>query len=87
MKRAKEKLFSVLYLRHGFHQMPLATSSRPLTCMCSPVGPAQWTVMQMDLKNAPSFSQRMNEEVLFSEQPELREFVSVYIDDIIIAMV
>ena len=27
------------------------------------------------------------EEVLFSEQPELREFVSVYIDDIIIATV
>ena len=87
MKRAKGKLFSVLDLRHGFHQMPLAKSSRPLTCMCSPVGPVQWTVMPMGLKNAPSFFQRMMEEVLFSEHPELREFVSVYIDDIIIATV
>ena len=87
VKRAKGKLFSVLDLRHGFHQMPLAKSSRPLTCMCSPVGPVQWTVMPMGLKNAPSFFQRMLEEILFSEHPELREFVSVYIDDIIIATV
>ena len=87
VKRAKGKLFSVLDLRHGFHQMPLAKSSRPLTCICSPVGPVQWTVMPMGLKNAPSFFQRMMEEVFFSEHPELREFVSVYIDDIIIATV
>ena len=84
MKRAKGKLFLVLDLRHGFYQMPLAKSSRPLTCMCSPVGPVQWTVMPMGLKNAPSLFQRMMEEVLFSEHPEFREFVSVYIDDIMI---
>ena len=87
VKTAKGKLFSVLDLRHGFHQMPLANSSKPLTCMCSPMGTAQWTVMPIGLKNAPSFFQRMMEEVLFSEHPELRELVSVYIDDIIIATV
>ena len=87
VKRAKGKLFSVLDLRHGFDQMPLAKSSRTLMCICSPVGPVQWSVMPMGLKNAPSFFQRMMEEVLFSEHPELREFVSVYIDDIIIATV
>ena len=43
--------------------------------------------MPMGLKNAPSFFEPMMEEVLFSEHPELREFVSVYIDDIIIATV
>ena len=43
--------------------------------------------MPMRLKNAPSFFQRMMEEVLFSEHPELREIVSLYIDDIIIATV
>ena len=87
VKRAEGKLFSVLDLRHGFHQMPLAKSSRPLTCMCSPVDPVQWTVMPIGLKNAPSFFQRMMEEVLLSEHPELREFVSVYIHDIIITTV
>ena len=87
MKRAKGKLFSVLDFRHGFHQMPLAKSSRPLTCMCVPVGPAQWTVMPMGSKAASSFTQWMMKEVLFSEHPELREFVSVYIEYIIIATV
>ena len=43
--------------------------------------------MPMGLKKAPRFFQRMMAEVLFSEHPELREFVSVYIDDIIIATV
>ena len=41
--------------------------------------------MPMGLKNAPSFFQRMMEDVLFTAHPELRAFVSVYIDDIIIA--
>ena len=67
--------------------MLVAKSLRPLMCMCSPVGPVQWTVMPMGLKNAPSFFQRMMEEVLFSQHPELREFLFVYIDDIIIASV
>ena len=87
MKRDKGKLFSVLDLRHGFHQIPLAKSSGPLMCMFSPVGPVQWTVMPMGSKNAPSFFQRMMEEVFFSVHPELRKFVSLYIDDIIIAPV
>ena len=41
--------------------------------------------MPMGLKKAPSFFQRMMEDVLFTTHPELRAFVSVYIDDIIIA--
>ena len=84
-KRARGRFFSVLDLRHGFHQMPLRKDSRPLTCMCIPYRPVQWTVMPMGLKNAPSFFQRMMGDVLVTAHPELRAFVSVYIDDIIIA--
>ena len=72
-------------LRHGFHQMPLRKDIRPLTCMCIPCGPVRWTVIPMGLKNAPSFFQRMMEDVLFTAHPGLRAFVGVYIDDIIIA--
>ena len=43
--------------------------------------------MLMGLKNGPSVFRQMMEEVLFSEQPDFSEFVSVYIDDIIIATV
>ena len=41
--------------------------------------------MPMGLKNAPLFFRRMMEIVLFTPHPELHAFVSVYIDDIIIA--
>ena len=87
VKRANEKIISFPDLRHPFHQMPLGKSSRRLMCKCSPVGPLHCTVMPIGLKNALSFLQQMMEELLFSEHPELREFVSVYIDDIIIAAV
>ena len=36
--RAKGKLFTVLDLRHGFHQMPLRKEDRHLTAMCTPCG-------------------------------------------------
>ena len=52
--RAKGKLFTVLDLRHGFHQMPLRKEDRHLTAMCTPCGTVQWTVLPMGLKNAPS---------------------------------
>ena len=41
--------------------------------------------MPMGLEKTPSFFQRMMEDVLFTAHPELCAFVSVYIDDIIIA--
>ena len=84
-KRARGRLFSVLDLRHGFPQISLRKDSWPLDCMCTPCGPVQWTVMPTELKNAPSFFQKMMEDVLFTAHPQLRAFVSVYIDDTIIA--
>ena len=84
-KRARGRLFSVLDTRHGLHQMLLRKDSRPLTYMCTPCGPVQWMVMPIGLRNAPSFCQRMIEDALFTAHPDFRAFVSVYIDDIIIA--
>ena len=63
--RAKGKLFTVLHLRHGFHQMPLGKEDRHLTAMCKPCGTVQWTVLPMGLKNAPSMFQKMMETILF----------------------
>ena len=84
-KRTKGRLLSVLDPRHGFHQMPLRKDSRPLTCMCTRCVPVEWRDMPIGLKNAPSFFQRMMKDVLFTPHAELCAFVSVYIDDIIIA--
>ena len=40
-KREKGKLFTLLDLRHGFHQMPLRKENRHLTAMCTPCGTIQ----------------------------------------------
>ena len=86
-KRAKGKLFTVLDLRHGFHEMPLRRDYRDLTAMCTPCGTVQWTVMPMGLKNAPSMFQKMMETILFQKHKalDLQEFCSIYIDDLLFA--
>ena len=85
--RAKGKLFTVLDLRHGFHQMPLRKEDRHLPAMCTPCGTVQWTVLPMDLKNAPWMFQKMMETILFQKHKslDLQEFCSIYIDDLLIA--
>ena len=86
-KRAKGKLFSVVDLRHGFHQISLRKKDTHLTAMCTPCGTVQWTVMPMGLKNAPSMFQKMMENVLFQKHESLglQEFCSIYIDNLLIA--
>ena len=85
--RAKGKLFTVLDLRHGFHQMPLRKEDRHLMAMCTPCGTVQWTVLPMGPKNAPSMFQKMMETILFQKHKflDLQEFCSIYIDDLLIA--
>ena len=85
--RAKGKLFTVLDLRHGFHQLPLRKEDRHLTAMCTPCGTVQWTVLPMCLKNAPSMFQKMMETIFFQKHKSLnlQEFCSIYIDDLLIA--
>ena len=84
-KPAKGKLFTVLHLRHGFHQMPLRKEDRHLTAMCTPFGTDPWTVMPMGLKNAPSMFQKMTETILFQKHKALglQEFCSIYIDELL----
>ena len=36
------RLFMVIDLKHGYHQMPLAPESRACTAMSTPLGPLQW---------------------------------------------
>ena len=85
-KRAKGKLFTVLDLRHGFHQMPVRKEDRHLMALCTPCGTVPWTVMPMGLKNAPSMFQKMMETILFQKHKalDLQEFCSIYIGDVLI---
>ena len=40
-KQHRRRIFTVIDLKHGYHQMPLAEESRAFTAMSTPLGPLQ----------------------------------------------
>ena len=79
-KQQKKRIFTVLDLKHGYHQMPLHPDSRPCTAMSTPLGPMQWKVVPMGAKNGNSAFQRMMEDLL----GPVRDCADPFVDDIII---
>ena len=55
-KQQKKRIFTVLHLKHGYHQMPLHEDSRPCTAMFTPLGPMQRKVVPIGAKNTYDFS-------------------------------
>ena len=58
-KQHRRRIFTVIDLKHGYHQMPLAEESRACTAMSTPLGPLQWKVMPMGVTNGNAAFQRM----------------------------
>ena len=79
-KQQKKRIFTVLDLKHGYHQMPLHPDSRPCTAMLTPLGPMQWKVVPMGAKNGNAAFQRMMEDLL----GPVRDCADPFVDDIII---
>ena len=73
------KIWSVLDMRAGYHQIPLAESSRPATCMSAPKGPRQWKVVPMGIINGNAIYQRMMEWEL-----QKFDFADSYVDDVLV---
>ena len=63
-KQHRRRIFTVIDLKHGYHQMPLAKESRACTAMSTPLGPLQWKVMPMGVTNGNAAFQRMLENLL-----------------------
>ena len=63
-RQGKARVWTTLDLVDGFHQMPMKKEHRPITCMSTPNGTKQWTVLVMGLKNSGSQFQRMVEWIL-----------------------
>ena len=63
-KQQKKRIFTVLDLKHGYHQMPLHPDSRPCTAMSTPLGPMHWKVVPMGAKNGNAAFQRIMEDLL-----------------------
>ena len=79
-KQQKKRIFTVLDLKHGYHQMPLQPASRPCTAMSTPLGPMQWKVVPMGAKNGNAAFQRMMDDLL----GPVRYCADPFVDDIII---
>ena len=79
-KQQKKRIFTVLDLNHGYHQMPLHQDSRPCTAMSTPLGPMQWKVVLMGAKNGKAAFWRMMEDLL----GPVRYCADPFVDDIII---
>ena len=79
-KQQKKRIFTVLDLKHGYHQMPLHLDSRPCTAMSTPLGPMQWKVVPMGAKAGNAAFQRMMEDLL----GPVRDCADPFVDDIII---
>lgn len=77
----KNKLFSVLDLKSGFHQILLRESDREKTAFSINNAKYEFTRLPFGLKNAPSIFQRALDDIL---REHIGKICFIYMDDIII---
>ena len=75
--RSKHKIFTIVDVSKGFHQISLHPESRPKTAMSLAGKRYQWCVMPVGIKNGPAIFQRVMDHVL-----QGLDCADVYIDDI-----
>ena len=80
-KQIWQRIFIVIDLKHGYHQIPLAEESCACTAMSTQLGPFQWKVMPMAVTNGSAAFQRMLENVL---EP-VRDCADPFVNGVIIA--
>ena len=78
----KAKYFGVIDLTSGYHQAPLAKSSRGFTAFMTVVGLFEWLRVPMGLKGAPAYFQQMMVTIVLVGIYML--ICEVYMDDIIV---
>ena len=77
---SKHKIFTIVDLSKGFHQISVHPESRAKTTMNLAGKRYQWRVMPMGIKNGPAIFQRVLDHVL-----QGLDCADIHIDDIIIA--
>ena len=77
----RPKYFTVLDLKEGYHQIPMAADSVHKTAFRCRYGLYEWLVMPFGLTNAPAIFSRIITQLL---RPFLDKFCVAYLDDILI---
>ena len=78
-RQGQYRIWSVLDMKDGYHQVPLKQEHRNLTCMTTPRGIMRWRVLVMGLRNGNAIFQRVMEEVL-----QAHDNADAYVDDVIV---
>ena len=79
------KFFSTLDLAAGYWQIKVHPDSQPKTAFATQYGLHEFKVMPFGLKNAPAAFQQMMQQLLIElNSSEGADFVSVYIDDVLV---
>ncbi|KAL1131423.1 hypothetical protein AAG570_011040 [Ranatra chinensis] len=80
-RMSRSEIFSVIYLKSGYHQIPMETRDIEKTSFQFERGHYEYNRMPFGLRNAPATFQRLMDAVL---KPLGMGFVQGYIDDLII---
>ena len=78
---ADAKVFSMINLHSGYHQIKIRPQDIPKIAFSTRYGLYEYLVMSFGLTNAPAFFMYLMNSVFM---PELDKFVVVFIDDILI---
>ena len=63
------KLFIMLYLTKGYHQMKLHEKTKEITVFSSPKGLFQWNVLPIGMKTSGAVFQQILDDILSDLQP------------------
>ena len=77
----RRRIFTVIDVKHGYHQMPLADEYLGCTVMSTPRGCLQWKVTPMGVTNGNAALQRVLENLL---EP-VRDCADLFVNDLIVA--
>ena len=69
LRQQGNRLWTLLHLEDGFHQMPLSEDSRQYTAFCTPWGLFEWRVLLMGVNVGPQAFQRMVSDCTKHLQP------------------